>query len=113
MSDPGLVLVHHNAPNDPGFRRWLEDEYFPAIMPLMGVQRVTRLHSTSPAAVLRPYLTVLHTDDVHHTVSATLDPAWQALASEAIERGVARREIVPYRQIFQLDARDPDVRGRP
>ena len=105
MSDRGLVLVHHDAPQDPSFTRWLEGDYFPAIMPIMAVDRVTRLHTTSPAAVLRPYLTVLHTEDVERTVAATDDPAWRELADEAIRRGVARRQIVPYRQIFEVNAR--------
>ncbi|HEX6513732.1 MAG TPA: hypothetical protein VF157_15620 [Chloroflexota bacterium] len=104
MTDSGLVLVHHDAPADLDFRRWLEQEYFPAIMPLMGVKRVTRLRSTSPEGLLRPYLTVLHTDDVRRTVEATSDAAWRELASEAVKRGVSQREIVPYRQLFELEA---------
>ncbi|HLY66397.1 MAG TPA: hypothetical protein VKU60_12755 [Chloroflexota bacterium] len=104
MSESGLVLVHHDAPDTPAFREWLEREYFPAIMPIMGVKRVTRLRAISTDPLPRPYLTVLHTEDVRRTVTATDNPSWQALAAEAVERGVAQRLMVPYQQVFQLDA---------
>lgn len=103
MSNAGLVLVHHDAPDDRGFTSWLEGTYFPAIMPIMGVKRVTRLRSLEPITSLRPYLTVLHTDDVAQTVAATEDPLWQALAADAVRRGVDRRQIVPYQQLFDLE----------
>jgi hypothetical protein len=104
VSKSGLVLVHHNAPENAAFRMWLEKTYFPAILPIMGVKQVTRLRSTDALAELRPYLTVLHTDDVARTVAATRDPVWQTLASEAVSRGVARRQIIPYEQLFELEA---------
>ncbi len=103
MSNSGLVLVHHDAPEDVGFRTWLEQTYFPAIMPIMGFKRVTRLRSSDPLVQTRPYLTVLHTDDLARTVAATQDPAWQALAGEAVSRGVSQRQIIPYEQLFELE----------
>ena len=98
----GLVLVHHEAPADPIFRAWLEGTYFSAIAPMMGVHRITRLRGSADSP-LGQYLTVLHTDDVGHTLGATGTPEWQALAAEAVARGVSRRTIVPYERLIEVE----------
>ncbi len=104
MTSSGLVLVHHDAPTDLTFSQWLHGEYLPAIMPLMGLSRVTRNEAISPESASHQFVTILETPDVEHTLAAMNNPAWQQLAAEAVRRGVSRREIAPYRQIFQLEA---------